>query len=203
MIYAMGAKAWQQQLRSKTALSGTLLLLVPQSCRFSLAFPSGLRRIAPICSTSSIHQSTKNDTATVAVLNNTRSTQDAKLESAAVADDSAKLKDEDVVWLVVGDGDLSYSASIAPQLAKQGVQLVASVLEGEEDHQRVFRNSKANQNKILASSVCHNVLYSIDAKRLHDTFLPHEKSQQPAIRFDRIIFNFPHWRGKTNHRYNR
>jgi hypothetical protein len=38
-------------------------------------------------------------------------------------------------------------------------------------------------------------LFGINATRLEHHF--------PNQQFDRIIFNFPHWRGKSNHRYNR
>jgi hypothetical protein len=36
--------------------------------------------------------------------------------------------------LVCGDGDLSYSACLAPQLAEAGVSLTATVLEDKETH---------------------------------------------------------------------
>ena len=101
--------------------------------------------------------------------------------------------------LVCGDGDLSYSATIAPEL--DDVQLVATVLETEEIHNKVYEHSKLNTNIITSSSTTslrghrHKVLFGIDATNL-TTHFQDEK-------FDRVQFNFPHWRGKANNRYNR
>jgi len=118
-------------------------------------------------------------------------------------------------WLVVGDGDLSYSANLARELMAGGgattttsttsrVRLVASVLEDEETHNKVYRNSRKNTEIIRRSSgstlsqddkAKAAVLFSVDATQLEHRF--------PSQSFDRITFNFPHWRGKTNNRYNR
>jgi hypothetical protein len=37
-------------------------------------------------------------------------------------------------YLIIGDGDLSFSAAIAHDMADQGTNLIASVLESEEQH---------------------------------------------------------------------
>ena len=102
--------------------------------------------------------------------------------------------------LVCGDGDLSYSATIAPEL--DDVQLVATVLETEEIHNKVYEHSKLNTDIITSSSSStslyghrHKVLFGIDATNL-TTHFQDEK-------FDRVQFNFPHWKGKANNRYNR
>lgn len=96
--------------------------------------------------------------------------------------------------LVVGDGDLSYSAGIASDIAQDGGSLLASVLEKEDDHQQVYRNSHQHKEKI-SSYESHQVLFGTDATKLHQSFPPES--------LDRIQFNFPHWRGKANNRYNR
>lgn len=109
-------------------------------------------------------------------------------------------------WLVVGDGDLSYSASIAPTLAAESssrkgdgtsrdVTMIASVLEDEETHQAVYRNSRLHADAIRSTTGKHLVQFGVDATKLETLF--------PRRSFDRIIFNFPHWRGKANNRYNR
>jgi hypothetical protein len=95
-------------------------------------------------------------------------------------------------WLVVGDGDLSYSAWAAQDL-QDNVRLFASVLEDEETHQQVYLNSVSHADSIQASG--HSVFFHVDATQLPSRF--------PPAFFDRIIFNFPHWRGKANNRYNR
>jgi len=104
---------------------------------------------------------------------------------------------EQELWLVCGDGDLSYSATLAPTLTN-GVKLIASVLEDESMHQQVYRNSQQNTNAIISPGddhEQHEVQFGVDATRLEDYFEPNS--------VDRIIFNFPHWRGKSNHRHNR
>jgi Domain of unknown function (DUF2431) len=105
-------------------------------------------------------------------------------------------------WLVVGDGDLSYSASIASELAQQSIHLTASVLEDEARHQAVYERSRDHTATILRAckdlthdSISHSVMFEIDATRLLDSF--------PSTKYHRIIFNFPHWRGKTNAKRNR
>lgn len=97
-------------------------------------------------------------------------------------------------WLVIGDGDLSYSSTIAESLARQNTKLVATVLEAEEIHNRVYERSQHHATKI-ASFPMHDVRFGIDGTRLESFF--------SDIKFDVIEFNFPHWRGKTNAKRNR
>jgi Domain of unknown function (DUF2431) len=97
--------------------------------------------------------------------------------------------------LVVGDGDLSYSASIAQQAARSGISLLASVLESELEHTNVYSNSLSHQHAI-SKFPSHQVLFETDATKLHQVF--------PPDYFQQIQFNFPHWTGrKSNNRYNR
>lgn len=97
-------------------------------------------------------------------------------------------------WLVVGDGDLSYSACIAKDLEDANTRLVATVLEEEDVHNRVYDGSKRHAETV-SSHPSHSVRFGIDATKLQSSF--------PDMLFDGIEFNFPHWRGKTNARYNR
>jgi hypothetical protein len=91
-------------------------------------------------------------------------------------------------WLVVGDGDLSYSSTIAEELANKDIQLFATVLEEENDHRRIYERSKKNKEDILShsshhpnnnkqecdttssssSSSQHQVLFGVDATRLEE-----------------------------------
>jgi len=97
--------------------------------------------------------------------------------------------------LVCGDGDLSYSASIATHCSNLGISLTASVLEDEATHNRVYVDSLQNSASIRKSSPQHSVLFGIDATQLPMHF--------PNEVFDRIVFNFPHWKGKSNHKHNK
>ena len=108
-------------------------------------------------------------------------------------------------WLVVGDGDFSYSASIAESLAKKNIRLYATVLEEKKHHNAVYKRSVQNTDSILSFSLTessttesqsqHKVQFGIDATRLIEFF--------PSEKFQTIEFNFPHWGGKTNAKRNR
>lgn len=98
--------------------------------------------------------------------------------------------------LICGDGDLSFSANVA-QLLDQlelNTKITATVLEEQNVHHDVYQRSIANK-EIIQSSNHHDVKFGIDATKLEQYF--------PNTKFERIQFNFPHWRGKANHRYNR
>lgn len=99
--------------------------------------------------------------------------------------------------LVCGDGDLSFSASIAKTLADLNINLIATVLEEQTIHRDVYQRSIMNEEMIL-SYTGHEVKFGIDATKLEEYF-----SAYNDRKFDRVQFNFPHWRGKANHRYNR
>jgi Domain of unknown function (DUF2431) len=119
---------------------------------------------------------------------------------------SESIQQTTTTWLVVGDGDLSYSARLAQELEDQTtaedpnrespskIRLIATVLEDETTHSAIYRNSKQHTESIVSINN-HAVLFQVDATQLERIFPPHS--------FDRIVFNFPHWRGKSNHRYNR
>ena len=96
--------------------------------------------------------------------------------------------------LVCGDGDLSYAAAIAPTFDPAEVRLLATVLESQVHHESTYEKSVSNAREIIAAG--HEVQYEVDATRLQEKFGFDTK-------FDAIRFNFPHWRGKANNRYNR
>ena len=138
---------------------------------------------------------------TLAATSDSTGTIDHNNESEAGSDKSTQ-----TVWnsikskkpisnlLVCGDGDLSFCASIAATLDQSNISLTATVLEDQKTHREVYRSSRTNE-EIIASFQNHRVLFGIDATKLEENF--------PDQSFDRIQFNFPHWRGKANHRYNR
>lgn len=97
--------------------------------------------------------------------------------------------------LVCGDGDLSYSASIAPTLHRLGIQMISTVLETKESHCQTYSLSNTNRN--IIESFGHAVLFGVDATKLH--IHPELASKV----YDRIQFNFPHCPGKSNTRKNR
>jgi hypothetical protein len=97
--------------------------------------------------------------------------------------------------LVCGDGDLSYSASIAPTLQTLGIQMISTVLETEELHCQTYSQSNTNRN--IIESFGHAVHFGVDATELHI------HPQLASNVYDRIQFNFPHCPGKSNTRKNR
>ena len=100
--------------------------------------------------------------------------------------------------LVCGDGDLGFGASLASNLQKEqikNIDLVVSVLETESQHTSVYKHSQQNIEAI--QRLGHEVIFELDATRLHEHF------GEGSSFFDRVQFNFPHWRGKTNTRKNR
>ena len=115
-------------------------------------------------------------------------------ETATTLDDNILDIPRESSWLVCGDGDLSYSAAVAPFLAPSNLSLTATVLEDQADHHHIYKDSE-HHTATISSYTGATVRFGIDATRLEHHF--------PGQHFDRIQFNFPHWRGKTNNRRNR
>ena len=62
---------------------------------------------------------------------------------------------------------------------------------------KVYQYSKSNTEIISASGQA--VMFGVDATTLSTYF----GNTNGNTTFDRIQFNFPHWKGKANNRYNR
>jgi len=161
------------------------------------------------------------------------------IASAAAATTTTSRRRRKRLWLVVGDGDLSYSASVASTLSSSSssaagackgnldaaavdTQLIATVLEDRHTHHAIYARSRENWRTILkapsgtspeadadadtpgaAAGACHSVLFGIDATKLHEYGNTQFSALDSQQYFDRITFNFPHWKGKANNRYNR
>jgi hypothetical protein len=67
------------------------------------------------------------------------------------------------------------------------------VLESKDEHMNVYEDSCKNVESILEYG--HSVCFETDATRLEASF--------PNETFHSIRWNFPHWHGKTNNKYNR
>lgn len=59
--------------------------------------------------------------------------------------------------LVCGDGDLSYSAEIAPELEKLGIKLYATVLEKEDVHNEGISSVVYKLSISIAKTIIHNL----------------------------------------------
>ena len=58
----------------------------------------------------------------------------------------------------------------------------------------VYKKSVENINRIRRNG--HELMFEVDATKLQEYF-------GEADLLDRIQWNFPHWKGKTNHKRNR
>jgi len=98
--------------------------------------------------------------------------------------------------LILGDGDFTFSAALVGAFIDQGCpdaceRIIATSYDTLADlHARYPRVVP----ETLAVLKAHNVrtLHGVDATNLHAT-LPHDLD---GVRFDRVVFNFPHHSGK-------
>jgi hypothetical protein len=96
--------------------------------------------------------------------------------------------------LIVGDGDLSYAAMMAPIYHAEGTQLTATVIEQKGQHFDTYTRGSENCTTIVNHG--HQVVFGVDATKLEDTNFA-------TTSFHVIRWNFPHWNGKTNNQQNR
>lgn len=92
--------------------------------------------------------------------------------------------------LVLGDGNFSFSLSLAVSCSNSGFD-TPLVLTSLDNYENLKQDVVANGNlKVLENFENVNVLHQVDATNLSQHF--------PDQHFGRIIFNFPHAGGKSN-----
>lgn len=83
--------------------------------------------------------------------------------------------------LLVGEGDFSFSASLA-EAFMSAVNIVATSLDSQEFLRKNYKHAIGNISKLTERGA--TVLHGVDCTKMEDMFT--------SMRFDRIIYNFPH-----------
>ena len=100
------------------------------------------------------------------------------------------------VLLIVGDGDFSFSRSVATQL-RNGHNVIASTWETEEDLIKSYANAKGNVTSLVARGA--NIEYQVDATNMHKNrrLLSIVRGRSPDV----IVFNMPYVRFKQSENF--
>jgi hypothetical protein len=105
-----------------------------------------------------------------------------------------ELYPKDCSFLVVGDGDLSWSLATVSKLSCC-CSFVASTFDSLDSLKAKYTAQRIETTIHAIQSYKAEVLHGIDATNLNDAF--------PRQSFDRIVFNFPHWGGRGHIERNR
>ncbi|XP_020536956.1 heavy metal-associated isoprenylated plant protein 41 isoform X3 [Jatropha curcas] len=107
--------------------------------------------------------------------------------------EEVEAEEEEVKWvkhyssdysiLLVGEGDFSFSSSLANSFGSAS-NIVATSLDSYDVLVKMYKNAKSNLENLLKLGA--TILHGVDATKMK--FHPDLKMRK----FDRIIFNFPH-----------
>ena len=105
------------------------------------------------------------------------------------------------MWLLsVGEGNFSFSLSLAKKLRESHCRYCLYATSYEDYQECINKYGKLCESNIIQlKEIGAIVLHSIDAKNLKQSLLRHGQ----CLLFDKIIFNFPHTGRKASIKQNR